>query len=327
MEINYRKGQRVARKPILRKTGALFPGMEQTPLVFGGRMIWIESVSDFTQRDVKKQFCIRARDYRSGRVYPAFGHGFPFASAYTENGVVYVFCTSLRDDRPLTMYQGDDPSRWHDPRGGSSVMMFWSSDLTNWQSKEILRVPGWRMWNTSVCRGAQGYAMAIEVGGEGMKEIAGQGFTSFFARSENMMHWEMMDDGCCYTRGRYNACPALRYTDGWYYMICTEALPVVRYAPYIYRTQNFRDWEVSVHNPVMLFGDEDRTPHPLSSFTEEEKYLLETGVNINNSDVDLCEFGGKTYIYYGNGDQMTYSFVCEAVYDGPLDAFLKGFFE
>jgi len=327
MEINYKKGQRVKRKPVIQKTGALCLGMEQTPIVFGGRMIFIESVSDYTNPDPGKWFFIRARDYQSGRVYPAFAHGHPFASAYTENGVVYVFCASLRDEKPLTMYQSEDPSQWHDPRGGSGVMMFWSSDLVNWQSREILRNPGWRMWNTSVCRGAESYVMAIEAGGEGMgKEIVGHGFTSFFARSEDLMRWEMMDTDCCYTRARYNACPALRYADGWYYMICLEALPVARYAPYIYRTRDFRDWEVGVHNPIMLFGDEDRTPHPLSNFTQEEKDLLETGLNINNSDVDLCQFEGKTYIYYANGDQMTYSFLCEAVYGGPLDEFLKGFF-
>ncbi|MCL1951451.1 MAG: hypothetical protein FWF60_01345 [Oscillospiraceae bacterium] len=326
MEINYQKGQRVRRKPVIRKTGALFPGMEQTPIVWDGRMIFIESVSDFSKSRVEEQFYIRARDYQSGRVYPAFGHGYPFASAYAENGVAYVFCTSLRDGRPLTMYQGEDASRWHDPRGGSSVMMFWSSDLEHWQGREILRVPGWRMWNTSVCKGEGGYVMAIEVGGEGMEAIAGHGFTSFFAQSNDLEHWEMMGSDCCYTRERYNACPALRYADGWYYMICLEALPAVRYAPYIYRTRDFRDWEVSVHNPIMLFGDEDRAPHPLSRFTPEERGLLETGININNSDVDLCELGGKTYLYYANGDQMTYSFLCEAVYDGPLDELLKGFF-
>ena len=320
MELSYKKGQRITRKPVIRKTGALFLGMEQTPIVFDGKMIFIESVSDFSQPTASGQFFIRAREYLSGKTYPAFAHGYPFASAYTENGVVYVFCTALRDDKPLTMYQGDDPSRWYDPRGGSSVMMFRSSDLVHWQGEEILRVPGRRMWNTSVCKGAEGYVMAIEVSGEGA------GFTSFFAQSSDLTNWRMMSDDCCYTRARYNACPALRCADGWTYMICLEALPVARYAPYIYRTRDFVDWEVGVHNPVMMFGDDDRAPHPLSRFTQDELDLLETGININCSDVDLCEFEGKTYIFYANGDQMTYSFLCEAIYDGPLNEFLKGFF-
>ncbi|MCL2517041.1 MAG: hypothetical protein FWF15_00630 [Oscillospiraceae bacterium] len=327
MEISYKKGQRVTRKPLIKKTGALWIGMEQTPVVFDGRMIFIESVMEFEYREPEKQFYIRARDHKNNKIYPEFAHGYPFASAYTENDVVYVFCTSLRANRPITMYQGDNPIEWYDPRGGCSVMMFWSSDLSNWQSKEILNVSGWRMWNTSVCKGSDGYVMAIEVGGEGTEEFAGKGFTSFFSKSDNLFDWQMMGNDCCYTRDRYNACPALRYFDGWYYMICLEALPVLRYAPYIYRSRDFIDWEVSVHNPVMMYGDDDRVAHPLSNFSEEEKDLLETGININNSDLDLCEFEGRTYIYYANGDQMTYSFLCEAVYDGPLEEFLKGFFE
>ena len=110
-------------------------------------------------------------------------------------------------------------------------------------------------------------------------------------------------------------------------VICLEALPCVRYAPYIYRTRDFREWDVSDLNPVMMFGDDDRYAHKLSNFSPKEMELLETGLNINNSDVDLCEFEGKTYIYYANGDQMLYSFLEEAVYDGGLDEFLKGFFE
>lgn len=50
-----------------------------------------------------------------------------------------------------------------------------------------------------------------------------------------------------------------------------------------------------------IIKDDDRVAHPLSNLTKEEKDLLETGLNINNSDIDLCEFEGKTYIFYANG--------------------------
>ena len=43
-------------------------------------------------------------------------------------------------------------------------------------------------------------------------------------------------------------------------------------------------------------------------------------------DVDLFEQDGKTHIFYANGDQMTYSFLCEAVCDLPLEDFLEAFF-
>jgi len=315
METYYTIGKPVKRRPIVRKLGALCLGMEQTPVVFDGKLILIE-----TQRDYgggEHQLFMRAHDYRNDIVYPAFAHGCNFASAYTENGVVYAFGTTSHQVDPYRL------------GGGPSVMMFWSADLKNWESREIISLPHWRLFNTSVCKGPDGYVMAIEVKqfANELDDVIGHPFTEFFARSKNLFDWEMMDTDCHYTRARYNACPALRYFDGWYYMICLEALPVLRYAPYVYRTKNFMDWDVGIHNPVMMYDDEDRIPHPLSNFTEKQLELLETGLNINNSDVDLCEFEGKTYLYYANGDQQSYCFLCEAVYDGPLDEFLRRFFE
>ena len=137
----------------------------------------------------------------------------------------------------------------------------------------------------------------------------------------------MLPDKCSYTPQRYNACPALRYAKGYYYMICLEELPCVRYASYIYRTKNFEDWEVGFHNPMMMWSDEDRIPKEGAKFTPEELDILKNGLNINCSDIDLFEYDGKTHIYYANGDQMTYSFLCEAMSDLPLDEFLEAFFK
>ena len=171
--------------------------------------------------------------------------------------------------------------------------------------------------------------MAIEVSNEESYDIPqiGTWFTSFFAESDDMENWTMMPDDCSYTASRYNACPALRYANGWYYMICLETLPCTRYAPYIYRTKNFSDWEVGFHNPMLMWSDEDRIPKEGCSFTEEELDILQNGLNINCSDVDLFEQDGCTHIYYANGDQMTYSFLCEAVCELPLDEFLEAFFK
>jgi hypothetical protein len=48
--------------------------------------------------------------------------------------------------------------------------------------------------------------------------------------------------------------------------------------------------------------------------------------NMNNSDVDLCEFDGKTVLYYSWGNQEGVEFLAEAVYDGPMRQFLTGYF-
>jgi hypothetical protein len=80
---------------------------------------------------------------------------------------------------------------------------------------------------------------------------------------------------------------------------------------------------------MMMWGDDDRKIKPgcPEPFDEHWMDLLETGLSINCSDIDLCEYQGKTHIFYVNGNQMTWNFLLEALYDGSLDQFLKSFFE
>ncbi|MBQ6020506.1 MAG: hypothetical protein IJL26_10055 [Clostridia bacterium] len=322
----YSIGQKTGRAPVIRKLGAVGPGMEQTPVVWNGELYLVESREP---DEVCGEQHIRVRHEATGRVSAPFGREHYFASAYVEGDTLYVFATSRFDDLPMTMYQSEDPAAWHDPRGGRRVRMYRTTDLVSWDETDIIEVPERRLWNTSVCRGADGYVMAIEASAAPGRDdpAVGVPFTCFFARSNDLLHWELLPDGCAYTPARYNACPALRYADGYFYMICLEALPCQRYAPYIYRTKDFDLWEVGFHNPIMMWDDDDRKVKPGCSFPPAELGLLETGLNINCSDLDLCEYKGKTRIYYANGDQMTWSFLCEAEYDGPLDEFLKSFFQ
>lgn len=311
--------------PVIKKIGAIKRGMEQTPVVFKGEPIIVESTEP--NAECSSQHII-ARNIKTGLRSKPFGLEHFFASAFVKEDVLYVFATSRRDDKALTMYEGDDSSSWHDPRGGHEVKMFKTYDLINWEEKVAVSCPDRRLWNTSVCKGEDKYVMAIEVSAEegfGIPEI-GVGFTSFFAISEDMENWEMLPDKYSYTPSRYNACPALRYSKGYYYMVCLEALPCIRYAPYIYRTKDFENWEVGIHNPIMMWSDEDRIPKEGVVFTAEEMELLKTGLNINCSDIDFFEYDGKVHIYYSNGDQMHYSFLCEAIYEGTLEEFLEHFF-
>ena len=51
-------------------------------------------------------------------------------------------------------------------------------------------------------------------------------------------------------------------------------------------------------------------------------------LNTNNSDIDICEYEGKTYIIYASGNQGNTwgGLACEAVYDGSLNEFLEANF-
>ena len=120
----------------------------------------------------------------------------------------------------------------------------------------------------------------------------------------------------------------LRYlpSDDYYYMICLEALPLVRYAPYIYRTKDFMTWEIGLHNPVLWISEEDHMIKEGSVFSEEDQQKIKTYLNINNCDLDICECDGKTWIVYATGDQLGDGYGCMAVYDGTMEQFLQNFF-
>ena len=60
--------------------------------------------------------------------------------------------------------------------------------------------------------------------------------------------------------------------------------------------------------------------------TAEQRAKVAGAVDLNNSDVDFCEFRGRTVIAYSWGDQQGTEFLAEAVYDGTLESFLRGFF-
>ena len=48
---------------------------------------------------------------------------------------------------------------------------------------------------------------------------------------------------------------------------------------------------------------------------------------INTSDPEVVEFGGKTYVYYAVGDQLTWMNIKRGAYPGSLQQFYEGWYE
>jgi hypothetical protein len=174
-----------------------------------------------------------------------------------------------------------------------------------------------------VCKGRDAYVMAFEIGAP--KEETGNGFTMRFASSKDLRNWSLTPKECVYTKERYSACPALRFLDDRYYMVYLEAYPGPSYAPHIVRSRDLITWEESPFKPIMKHSDEDKKiANP--KLTEEQRKRIADAVNINNSDVDFCEFQGKTIINYSWGNQQGIEHLAEAVYDGSEAQFLRSFF-
>ncbi len=119
----------------------------------------------------------------------------------------------------------------------------------------------------------------------------------------------------------------IRYYDGYYYIIYLESAPHHRWLPYIVRSRDLREFELGVTNPIMYPSPEDKNVLFPEKFTPDQLDFIANAVDCNNSDVDLCDFDGKTVILYSWGNQYGKEFLALAEYDGTEEEFLKSFFE
>jgi len=291
-------------RPTIRKLGTLDLDMvETTPVVFRDRLYRFEYVRPGYQASKTGDSCFRFIDMETGKATPSFARTFDLGCAYTEGGTMWVFGVDNWD--------------------GENIFMFRSNDLEHWEQRPALKLPGWGMFNTSVCKAVNRYVMAIEVGKP--PEVVGVPFTMRFAESRNLLDWTLLPQECVYTKERYSACPALRFLDGWFYMTYLEARPGPNYETYLVRSRDLIKWESSPLNPVLKASPEDKLIAN-SKLTPDQRAKITRAVDLNNSDVDLCEFRGKTIITYSWGNQQGTEFLAEAVHDGSLASFLTGFF-
>ena len=312
MEIDYNQKTKMNKGyPKIRKLGAVSPYGEMTPFVFHEKLMRLELI-DVTRGlnpfDENIYACIR--DVASGKIISRFGHGCYYFSGYSENDVFYVLGTKCR----LPDFCGD------------TIIVFESKDLLHWTSRELIRKEGWNFFNTSLCKGKDGYVLTLE---SNTQPYAGEyPFTCFFATSKDMKSWNFMDPEKGFPKTRYCGGPYMRYVNGYYYLFCVTELPGRRYTNYLYRTKDFTDWEAGKYNPFLMPSEEDKSiaPH-CADFTPEFLEEIKTGFNSNNSDVDMCEFGGRTVIDYIVGNQLGFYYMAEAVYDGTIRELLENFFD
>ena len=291
-------------KPVIKKLGTIdCDVVEMTPVVFKDTLYRFEYIRDKYKANKTGNSYFRFIDVKTGKPTPSFAAGFHLGSAYVQGDTVYAFGVPA----------------W----GGSSIQVFWSKDMIHWESKEAITLPGWKIFNNSVCKGAEGYIMAFEI--DAPPEETGNGFTMRFASSSDLLTWKTTPSECVYTKERYSACPAIRYFEPYYYMVYLEAHSGPAYTPYIVRSNDLIHWDSSALNPIMKFSDDDKKiANP--NLTEEQRAAIANAVNLNNSDVDFCEYQGKVIINYSWGNQQGTEFMAEAVYDGTLKSFLQGYF-
>lgn len=291
-----------AARPAIMKRGTIdLDLVETSPVVFRNKLFRFEYVRQGYWNNKTGDSHFRFVE-QSGDAGPAFAKGFHLGSAAVFDDMAVVTCVNIWD--------------------GERVEIFASRDLESWQQWNALDLKGYGMFNTSLCRSGDEYVLMFEVGKP--PEIAGKPFTARFAKSRDLHAWELTPPECNYSKDRYTAPHGLRYLDGWFYNFYLEAVKG-GYEQYVVRSKDLVKWELSPLNPVLAASPEDKQIVN-QTLTEEQREKIKNARNINNSDIDFCEFEGKTVINYSWGNQQGTEFLAEAVYNGSQAKFLRGWF-
>lgn len=255
---------------------------EVTPVVWQGKLCLLECWRKEEHTDRAERY-LTITDLESGKRVARFGGGYGLGCAIVHDDTFYVFASRNVDHK------------WND------VTVFWSKDLKSWRHKVVIKQANEHLFNSSVCRGPDGFVMAYE-----SSDGRWPAFTAKFATSKDLLEWTKLE-GVAFGKDRYAACPCIRYVDGWYYMMYLERHPPRWYfETYLVRSKDLRTWEHSPCNPVIAPTLDDE--------------------GINTSDVDLITWQGKTIIYYTTGDQRTWMNLKQATFDGSMKELFEGFF-
>jgi hypothetical protein len=262
------------------------PCMETTPVMYEGRPLLVSNYRG--PKTAAKDMYLLILDLRTGKEVARFGQGHSFVCGFVNGKEMNVFGTENTDDD------------WtHD------IYRFSSTDLKTWKRElAMAREKGEHLFNS---------VMAYESN----RPVQ---WSFRFARSKDLSRWENAPGvGFADLEGK-TACanPCIRYVPPYYYLIYGAwrwagpgvyyeyDSPETKYITLIARSKDLVAWELSP------------TRHP----------MLEpaAGEGINNTDADLFEYEGNTYIYYATGDQATWGTVRIAMYAGPMKQLLEGYF-
>lgn len=281
-------GAEPARPELIKLPFSIHWGMENTPLIYKGRPLLLMNHRDDTK--------VNTEGYVDAMYLYAIDL---YTGERTPNfGTGYSFINGIVDGDRLHVYACRGTNfDWF-----QSIDHFWTDDLKTWHSEPAIAKRGTEnLFNSSVCRDDQGYLMAYETN----QPVQ---FSFRFARSRDLSKWEDIP-GLVFTgeNREYSACPVIRYFAPYYYVIYLHAPVEGRngWHSCIARSKDLGTWEISPLNPVLEAGE---------------------GEGHNNSDVDLFEHEGRTYLYYAIGDQATWASLRMAMHPGPMKEFFEAWF-
>ena len=315
--------KRFPKRPLIRKLGTIGCNniVETTPLVWKGELYRFEVVrrKSFTSavaskveqwRDLEDSPCLRFIHVRSNQSTPLFAQDHTFGFPYAIEDTMYVVTGVGKN--------------W----GAEALDFYRSKDLVNWEKYSELRLPGWKIYNMNIAEKDGVYTLLVEISAP-VEEAGTVPFTFRFLQSRDMINWELLSGEHVFQKERYCGSPSL-YTfpeDPYYYVGYLEGYPEYRFGNSLARSKDLIHWEYSPINPVLMYNEFEDKQIGSPFLTPEDRARIEDALDTNNSDMELCEYLGRTIIYYSWGDQKGTEFLAEACFEGTMKEFLTGFFE
>lgn len=313
--------KRFPNRPIIRKLGTIECNniVETTPLIWKNELYRFEVVrrKSFTAssgntywRDLDDSPCLRFVHVRSNAATPVFAENHTFGFPYVVGDTMYV----------VTGVGGN----W----GTEKLAFFRSRDLVNWEKYTDLHLPGWKIYNMNIAQKNGIYTLLVEISAPA-EEAGPQPFTFRFLQSKDMTNWKLLPSAYVFQKDRYAGSPSIYAFDAdpYYYVGYLEQYPDYRFGQSIARSKDLINWEYSPINPVLMYNEFEDKQIASAFLTPEDRQRIEEALDTNNSDMEMCEYLGRTLIYYSWGDQRGTEFLAEAWYEGPMHEFLRSWFE
>ena len=308
------------KRPVIRKLGTISCNniVETTPLVWKGELYRFEVVrrKSFTSdtnvnwRDLDDSPCLRFVHVRTNTSTPLFAEDHTFGFPYVVDDTMYVVTGASKT--------------W----GADKLDFFRSKDLVNWEKCSEIHLPGWKTYNMNIAKKGDIYYLMVEISAP-VEEAGTIPFTFRFLTSKDMIHWELTPNDHVFQKDRYSGSPSLYVLedDPHFYVGYLEEYPGYRFANSIARSKDLVNWEYSPINPVLMYNELEDKQIASPFLTLADRLRIEEALDTNNSDMELCEYLGRTIIYYSWGDQRGTEFLAEACYEGTMKEFLTSFFE
>ena len=307
-------------RPYIRKLGTIGCNniVETTPLIWKDELYRFEVVrrksftaasSDVHWSQLDDSPCLRFVHVRSNASTPLFAEDHTFGFPYVVGDTMYVVTGVGRE--------------W----GTDKLDFLRSKDLVNWEKYSEVHLPGWAIYNMNIAEKNGIYTLLIEISAPA--EEAGHPYTFRFLQSTDMTNWELTPSECVFQKDRYSGSPSI-YTledDPYYYVGYLERYPDYRFGQSIARSKDLIHWEYSPLNPVLMYNDFEDKQIASAFLTPADRKRIEEALDTNNSDMEICEYLGRTLIYYSWGDQRGTEFLAEAWYEGSMKDFLQSWFE